>query len=147
MVFRMQQTFTPQDKGDPVEMIGGVYKNNHGFIWKTANKCSKKVWIIVTLKDGTERGACLARTSFRVISNDRPATRIEAALRQHPTIDLEIDQVCKKLAQCSFDGTERELYNMFKKKMDVAVAQFNEEGPVRTYYHVDFDDGTANMEG
>lgn len=127
-------------------MIGGDYKNHHGFIWKTANKCAKKVWIIVTLKDGTERGACLSKTSFRVISNDQPATpQIEAVLCQHPTIDLGISEVCKMLAQCSFDGTEREIYNMFKKKMDVAVAQFNEEGAVRTYYQVDFD--TANMEG
>lgn len=136
----MPTTFTLFDKGEEIDFIGGDFKKRHGWLWKNKKQCKTMVYVIVDLGDGTEKGTRVSKKSVRIHKNDRPSTKIEAALRQFLEIEVEMNKLCKMLAQCGFQGTEDEIHDIITKKMEEAVEQHEAEGPKANTYKVNYEE-------
>ena len=66
------------------------------------------------------------------------ADYVDAVLQQHPDIDQAFNKVCKLLAKCQLNGTEKPLQIKFIEKMEAAVEQQRAGGQKAAWFHVDY---------
>ena len=67
-----------------------------------------------------------------------PTDYVDAVLQQHPDIDQAFNKVCKLLAKCQLNGTEKPLQIKFIEKMEAAVEQQRAGGQKAAWFHVDY---------
>jgi len=132
-------TYTEDDKGSPVAIVGGTYCGYKGWLWKDKAGTVKSVYVILSLGDGKEKGVRLHKQNVEVRQHDSPRNYIEAAFEQHPDLAKDLNKLCRKLAKCNIQDSGPELYEKIDTKIKAAYQQQLAEGANATWYHVEWE--------
>jgi hypothetical protein len=130
-------TYSVEDKGEAIHITGGKYIGLSGWLWLEKPNPPKTTYVIITLKNNTEVGT---RVNKGHVGPPRgaPTDFVDAALQQHTDVDVAFNKVCKMLAKCNLNGSERELQEKFLFKMHAAFEQQLAEGVKASWFYVDY---------
>jgi hypothetical protein len=130
-------TYLVEDKDEAIHIRGGKYIGLSGWLWLEKPNPPKTTYVIITLKNNTKLGT---RVNKGYVGPPRgaPTDYVAAALQQHTEIDVAFNKVCKMLAKCNLNGSERELQKKFLFKMHAALEQQLAEGEKASWFFVDY---------
>ena len=76
------------------------------------------------------------KESVKEKETKKPTSRAEAILRQHPKIEMKMDDVCRMLAQCDLNPNSKTILKIFQDKLMNATKRQQKKG---LYRKVNFD--------
>lgn len=130
-------TFSVEDKGEAIHITGGKYVGMNGWRWLGKGNPPKQTYVILILGNNKEKGIRVKKGNVGPPCG-APTDYVDAVLQQHPDIDQAFNKVCKMLAKCQLNGTEKPLQIKFIEKMEAAVEQQLAEGQKAAWFHVDY---------
>lgn len=125
------------EKGDAIRFIRGTYKKLGGWIDKSKKKGSvKKSPVIVHNEDGTEHQTKIERASYRS-AHRTPKSYGEAAIQQHPDMELYMVKFCELYVACGCTDSEAAV-DLMKRELTFAFEIMRKSGHKAIRRHVDF---------
>ena len=130
------------DKGDEIRFVKGTYQGRNG--WLNKNRRSKKSrysYVIVDLEEEGEKPTRVLTTSIRK-PHKVPTSFEEAALQQHPDIELAMIRLCEMWAECGLnDGNNAT--RLFVEELHNAHESLKTQGNKARHRQVHFEEGAA----
>ena len=137
------------EKGERIRFVKGTYAGELGWMDKSRkskkSKKSKYRYVIVDL-DGGEKATRALLTSYRVHCGEvDPNSCEEAALQQHPDLELAMIRLAEMFAECGMCDT-REAVRLFGAEMDLAKQHQHKLGRHARFRSVEFTEPTYEEE-
>lgn len=136
---RKMKQFPPDQKGELIRFIGGTYCGKDGWVWAGRNFCKKQVWVIIRT-NCEEVGTRVDKKFVEIFVH--PKNWVEAALQQHPEVELHLNELCEHLAKCNIDAIENaeNLQLVVSQKLTHAIEKQRRKGNGATWLRVHYDE-------
>ena len=126
-------------KGEPLRFKKGKYVGQLGWKDNKGPILGVQVYCIVQKRDGGLKRVRVNQTSV-ASRRAEPTTFLEAAIQQHPDLDIAMDKLAGLLAKCSINHSP-ELAEMFKERVEDAFIRQHQNGDKATWKWVNFKEG------
>ena len=105
-------------KGNPCRILSKKYKECNAWYDKGRNNTKCKMAVIIEYAQGRLKSSLINDENVEEVYGE-PASYEEAAMQQHPDIDLKFDSLCTLLAQCNIQSGES-IKAIFETKLNRA---------------------------
>ena len=128
-------------KGEPLRFVNGKYNGFEGWVNAEKEKTKKMIYVIIDLGDGVLKTSMVKKSSVAT-PHESPDSYEEAALQQHPDIDLLMSKLARELARCHIGSDSNKMKKLFAAKLVHAESEQFHLGNRATWRDVQFgDDG------
>ena len=131
-----KKTFTEEDKGRRTRVFMGTHAGRIGWVHLTANKFSKKLWLILEATDECPQKAALVdkdHVSFSVVEDHNVTNDSHALLKEVPELQNVLDAFVHKLVECDiFESLPRDMHDVIAWKFNMAKEQRDSNSVVTT---------------
>lgn len=126
-------------RGKEVRIVTRDYKKKKGWIDVDAgrNPNPLRQYVIVDMGGGYELDTNLWIFSLRD-AHEKPKNREEAMLQEHPDIEADLIQLCRKMAACEVHNKQA-VMNLVKKELTKAVKEQCLRGNTAKWRELEYD--------
>jgi len=144
---KRKQSTLPK-KGKEIRFIRGVYVGLTGWTNDAVNtpakkRTSKMRGVIVSMPGGQDKPANVWRRSYPKQFKDT-TNRAEAAIQQHPKIEMAMIDLCEMVAQCELRTHQDIIHIMNAELTEAKKHQRDMKGKAR-YRRVEYDEENHGM--
>lgn len=126
----------PPKKGKEIRFVRGTYAGRTGWVNDAKKTRGKSCPVIVKLDD-EEKETTVWRRSYRKPFS-KPANREEAAIQQHPDIELAMIKLFQMFAECDLRSNQNVIHLLNKEFTDAKKHQRDLNGKAR-YRRVEYN--------
>ena len=130
-------------KGEPLRFKSGKCAGHMGWKDKDGPCLPVQMHCILQCKDGSLKRVRVKQTGVAARRGE-PKTCLQAAIHQHPDLDVAIDKVASLLAKCNINSSP-ELLDLFDKRVADGHVRQHQLGSKALWKHVKCPDGQGSM--
>lgn len=133
------------EKGQAIRFVKGTYAGQTGW-YNSVNNTKSGIYcsVIVPMKSGAEKATRVLKSSIRAPFAD-PTTFEEAALQQHPDLELAMINLAEMFVQCGVTRST-EAMKLLDAELTEAYSRFKLLGNKARYRGVDFHPDNEDQE-
>ena len=126
-------------KGKAIHILGGTYKGKSSWINIDKCKTAESSYVIIVMDDGTEVEKLIHDWNFDFATRRKPRSYAEAALQQHPDINLQLNKLCEALSMLKVDNDMPKMLLIFNERLNAAAKfQQSRKGKKAVYRTVSY---------